>query len=58
MRTSSICFSPRETNKCAYMLAQCDFSASFSILIIEHVAPYLNSLLMYDDGVSTSQLSF
>jgi hypothetical protein len=34
--TTSICFSPRETNKCAHMLAQCGFTASFSISIVEH----------------------
>jgi hypothetical protein len=34
------------------------FSAYLSISIVEHVAPILNSLLMYDAGVSISHLSF
>jgi ribonuclease HI len=56
--TSSICFSPRETNRCAHMLAQCGFSSSFNINILENITPLLNSLLMYDAEDSTSQLFF
>jgi hypothetical protein len=56
--TSSIYFSPRETNKCANMLAQCDLSSSFTIDILKNVIPLLNYLLMYDASGSTSQLSF
>jgi hypothetical protein len=40
------------------MLAQYGFSSSFNINILENVTPLLNSLLMYDAGDSTSQLSF
>jgi hypothetical protein len=51
------CFTLRETNKCV-QLAHCGFLASFFISIVEHIVPYLNSLLMYDVGVSFSRLLF
>lgn len=46
----SICFSQHETNKCAHLLAQCGFASSFSTTIVEHDAPIVHSMLMYDDG--------